>query len=71
MFARVESYFNSLQRYGPGQGYCPEPSKRVLIVHPEISNPEKVLACVMGLRFARVRIILEVLSRMTIPNVIG
>ena len=33
-FTIVESYFNSLKRHGPGRGYYPKPSKRVLIVHP-------------------------------------
>ena len=37
-FTRIETYFDSLKRQGPGQGYYPEPSKSVLIVRPE--NPE-------------------------------
>ena len=35
MFARIETYFNLLTRQIPGCGYYPEPSKSVLIVHPE------------------------------------
>ena len=35
MFARVEAYFHSLERHGPGRGYLPELSKSVLIVHPD------------------------------------
>ena len=35
VFARIETYFNSLTRRGLGRGYYPEPSESVLIVHPE------------------------------------
>ena len=35
MFARLETYFDLLTRQGPGPGYHPEPSKSVLIIHPE------------------------------------
>ena len=35
MFARLETYFDSLTRQGPGRGYYPEPSKSVLILHPD------------------------------------
>ena len=34
-FSRFRAYFNSLKRLVPGRGYYPEPSKFVLIVHPE------------------------------------
>ena len=34
-FARIETYFNSLTRQGLGRRYYPEPSKSILIVHPE------------------------------------
>ena len=34
-FASVESYFNSLKRFSPGQEYYPETSKVVLIIPPE------------------------------------
>ena len=40
MFAIVETYFNILARQSLGRGYYPEPSKSVLIVHPE--NPEAI-----------------------------
>ena len=33
-FARVEAYFNLLERHGPGRGYHPKPSKSGMIVHP-------------------------------------
>ena len=38
-FARLETYFDSLTRQVPKQGYHPNPTKSVLIVYPE--NPEK------------------------------
>ena len=34
-FSRIETYFNFLTRQGPGHGYYLEPSKNILIVHPE------------------------------------
>ena len=34
-FTNVDLYFNSLNRFGPGCGYFPEPSKIILIVHPD------------------------------------
>ena len=34
-FARLETYFDSLTRQSPGQGYHPDRTKSVLIVHPE------------------------------------
>ena len=38
IFARFEAYFHWLKVHGPGQGHYPEPSKSVMIVHP--NNPE-------------------------------
>ena len=35
MFAKIEFYFNSLKGLVSGHGYYPEPSKIVLIVHPD------------------------------------
>ena len=35
MFARIETYFDSLTRQGPGRVYYPKLSKSVLIVHLE------------------------------------
>ena len=35
MFARIETYFNSITHQVPGRGYYPETSKSVMIVHPE------------------------------------
>ena len=34
-FAIIETYFDSLIRQVPGRRYYPEPSKSVLIIHPE------------------------------------
>ena len=34
-FVRLDTYFDSLTRQGPGRGYHPEPTKSVLIVRPE------------------------------------
>ena len=36
-FYNIGLYFNLLKHFGPGHGYYPELSKRVLIVHP--NNP--------------------------------
>ena len=35
MFARLQAYFDSLARQGPGRGYHPEKTKIVLIVRPD------------------------------------
>ena len=35
MFMRLETYFDSLTCQGPGRGYYPKPSKRILIIRPE------------------------------------
>ena len=37
-FTNVELYFNLLKQFRPGHGYYPEPSKIVLIMHPD--NPK-------------------------------
>ena len=34
-FVILETYFDSLTCQVPGRGYCPKPSKRVLIIRPE------------------------------------
>ena len=67
----TSSYILITKKSVPGRGYCPEPSKSVLIVHPD--NPETIngLDCVTGLSFALACIILAVLSGITGPNVIG
>ena len=41
MFENVDLYFNFLKRFFPGRGYYPEPSKSVLIMHPENIEPWK------------------------------
>ena len=33
VFARIETYFDSLTRQGPGHGYYPKPSNIALIIH--------------------------------------
>ena len=40
--ARLETYFDSLTHHSPGQGYHPEPSKSVLILHPQNLEAGKV-----------------------------
>ena len=63
-------YFNSLKRFVPGRGYCPNPLKPFRLCTRKILNPENVLACVNDLKCTRVCVILVVLSRMKSPNVI-
>ena len=41
-FERLESYFDSIKRQGPGWEYYPEPSKSVLIVRLENLDVGKV-----------------------------
>ena len=40
-FARIETYFDSLTCQGPGRRYYPEPSKSILLVHPENIEDKK------------------------------
>ena len=42
-YDKIELYFNFLKRFGPGRGYYPDPSKIVLIVHPENIEVRKLL----------------------------
>ena len=42
MFARLETYFDSLTHQGPGQDYHPKPTKSVLIVYPDNLKAGKV-----------------------------
>ena len=35
MFTRLETYFDSLTGQGSGRGYHPDPTKSILIVHPD------------------------------------
>ena len=42
MFVIIDTYFNSITRQGLGHGYYPEPSKSVLIVHPENLKASRV-----------------------------
>ena len=41
-FTRLENYFDSLIRQGPGQGYQPEPTKIILIVRLENLEAGKI-----------------------------
>ena len=43
MFARLETYFDSLTRQGLGRGYHPEPTKSVLIVRPDNIEAGKLI----------------------------
>ena len=70
-FARLETYFDSLTRQGPGRGYHPDPTKSVLTVRPENIEAEKCLGHVIYLGFERVHVILGVTLVMTSPNVVG
>ena len=58
-------YFNSLKLFSLGRGYYPEPSKSVLIIHPDNPEAGNILACVTVLGFARSRVILVVLLGIT------
>ena len=49
-FARLETYFDSLTRQGPGQGYQPDPTNSVLIIHPENIEAGKVFGRRHGFR---------------------
>ena len=40
-YDNIELYFNSLRQSVPGRGYYPQPSKIVLIVHPDIIETGK------------------------------
>ena len=59
-FKKFELYFNYLKRFGLGRGYYPEPSKSVLIVHPDNIESGKWLVCVTGLRCALVLVTLTI-----------
>ena len=48
MFARIETYFNSLTHQGPGCRYHPEPSKSVPIVHPWNIEARKLFSARQG-----------------------
>ena len=45
-FTGVELYFNSLKQFGPERGYYPEPSKCVMIVHPDnVDHGKRFVLC--------------------------
>ena len=50
MFARLETYFDSLTNQGLGRGYNPDPTKSVLIVRPENIEAGKVFRARHGFR---------------------
>ena len=69
-YEKIELYFDYLKQSGPGHGYYPEHSKRVMIVpRDNIKSKKKGLYYVIDLGFSLTRVILEVLST-TIPNLI-
>ena len=41
-FSNIKLYFNSPKRFIPGRGYYPEPSKSVLIFHPDYPEAMKL-----------------------------
>ena len=49
-FTRLETYFDSLTRQGPGRGYHPKQSKSLLIVRPENIQDGKVFGVHHGLK---------------------
>ena len=59
MYVNIDLYFNSLKHLGLGCGY-PEPSKRVLIVHPDNLKTRNSFYYIKGLRFSLARVILAV-----------
>ena len=61
----IDFYPNILKPFVLIHGWYPKSSTWI------ISKPEKGLACVTGLRFALVRVILAVLFWMTSPKFIG
>ena len=52
-------------------GYYIDPTKIIIILYPENLKLGNCLERVMGLRFARVHVILMVILEMTNPNAIG
>ena len=50
MFVRLETYFDSLTRQGLGWRYHPNPTKSVLIIHPENLEAGKVFGRCHGFR---------------------
>ena len=69
-FDNLEICFNSLKCHDPAQGYYPDTTKIILIVHLKISNRGNYLAGVMGLRCARAHFILTIISGTTNPKAI-
>ena len=70
-FARVESYFNSLNLHSPGRGFTPNPLKVLFLCIQKILVPENSLSHVVYLSCSWERIILVVISGMKNQNVIG
>ena len=50
MFARLETYFDSLTLQGTGRGYPPDPTKSVLIIQTENIEAGKVFRARHGFR---------------------
>ena len=49
-FANTELYFNSLKRLGPGQGYYPQPSKVIMIMHRDNIEAGKLFGLRQGFK---------------------
>ena len=49
-FERLETYFDSLTRHGPGRGYHPDPTKSILIVRPKNIEAGKFFGARHGFR---------------------
>ena len=69
-FAIIGTYFNSLTRQRSDRGYHTEPSKSVLILHPDNLSPEKSSKSVTDLRWAWARVISGVTLGTTSPRAI-
>ena len=64
----MELYFNLLKRNSLERGYYPEPTKIIMIVHPENIEVGKLFDVSVGLRFSRVHVILAVISGIKIQT---
>ena len=64
----MELYFNLLKRNSPERGYYPEPTKIIMIVHPENIEVGKLFDVSVGLRFSLVHVILAVISGIKIQT---
>ena len=70
-FERLETYFDLLNRQGLERGYHLDPTKSVLILHPENIEAGKVFRARHGFRVSRAHFILGVTLGTMSPNAIG